>query len=83
MAIRLRLIRDSWVALCAARSMSKPGDIYLNDGQHHAVQAKVERDCHEMHGFDLPLKNEHADLAEIEESNNPNRDWWDKKYATK
>lgn len=81
MAIRLRLINNTWIAICAARSMPKEGDVYLDDGQHHAVHAKVERDIHEMFGHNLPLDDEHAELVEIEESNNPNRDWWDETYG--
>lgn len=81
MAIRLRHIQDrGWIALCAARSIEKEGDIYLDDGQHHALGSKFARDYHEMYEFDIPCRDEDLDLVEREESNNPNREEWDRRY---
>jgi hypothetical protein len=39
MAIRIRSVNGETVALCAARSIEKDGDIYLDDGQHHSLSA--------------------------------------------
>jgi len=45
MAMRLRRVRDlngEWVliAVCAALTEPKEGDVYLDDGQHHAIGMK-------------------------------------------
>ena len=79
--MRLRLIGETWIAICAARSVPKDGDLYIDDGQHHAVIAKAHRDEHSMFGTELTYKHEHEELVEIEESNNPNREWWDRTYG--
>ncbi len=61
MAIRIRKVklsraeiprgtRWSYVALCAARTNPEEGDIYLNDGMHHALTKKFEADFKKM-GF--------------------------------
>ena len=44
MAIRLRKINNITVALCAAATKPKEEDVYLDDGQHHALICKFERD---------------------------------------
>lgn len=82
MAIRIRQVDGRLVALCAARSMPKAGDIYLDDGAHHVLSNKFARDFNEMYGYDLAGIGEDADLVEREESNNPNRDWWDATYGS-
>jgi hypothetical protein len=51
MAIRLRKIENTYVALCAVESDAKVGDIYLDDNMHHALYTKFaidfnsERNC--------------------------------------
>jgi hypothetical protein len=40
MAIRIRIIDNKTVALCAAISEPKEGDIYLDDNIHHALSTK-------------------------------------------
>ena len=40
MAIRIRTITGRTVALCAARTHAKKGDIYLDDSVHHALSTK-------------------------------------------
>lgn len=82
MAIRLRVVDGVLIAICAARSVEKPGDIYLDDNAHHALGNKFSRDYHEMYAYDLPCRGVDADLVEQEESNNPARDEWDKVYGT-
>lgn len=40
MAIRIRTISGITVALCAAKTNIKEGDIYLDDSAHHALSTK-------------------------------------------
>ena len=82
MAIRLRKVGGVLIAICAARSVEKPGDIYLDDEAHHALGNKFARDYHEMYAYPLPCRNEDLELVEQEESNNPNRDDWERCYGT-
>lgn len=44
MAIRLRKVDGTWVALCAVESDPKEGDLYLDDGQHYALATKFAED---------------------------------------
>lgn len=74
MAIRLRRTRGGLVALCAARSVEYPGDVYLDDEQHMALARKFWMDYPEL-GIDC--EPEVRALTEREESNNPNRTDWD------
>jgi len=48
MAIRLRIVDGVRVALCAAKTKSEVGDIYLNDGWHYAISRKYWRDYDEI-----------------------------------
>ena len=50
MAIRLRKRDGGYIALCAAESEPRRGDIYLNDGMHTALTRKFEKDFVQM-GF--------------------------------
>lgn len=74
MSIRLRRIDGILVALCAARSVAKPGDTYLDDEQHYALASKFADDW-DRRTDDAKL------LRDAEESNNPNREWWDSVYG--
>ena len=75
MAIRIRRVDGAWVALCAARSVEKPGDVYLDDGLHYALAQKFWED------YGMPYDAEDRARRAIEESNNPNRDEWDRVYG--
>lgn len=44
MAIRIRKVNGELVALCAAKTMVRPGDIYLDDNAHHALYEKFYDD---------------------------------------
>ena len=60
MAIRIRVINGSTIAICAAKSEEKEGDVYLNDGVHHALTTKF--------GIDFMLEgfiNEHFSDNEV------------------
>ena len=83
MAIRIRVVNGQTIALCAARSVEKEGDIYLDDAVHNALSNKFARDYNEMFDTDLPGVYDDSELVEQEESNNPNRKWWDSFYGRK
>jgi len=48
MAIRIRKKDGGYVALCAAKSEPKRGDLYLDDNIHHALTKKFENDFKSM-----------------------------------
>lgn len=48
MAIRVRRVDDQLVALCAAKSSEREGDLYLDDGVHYALARKFWRDYEEV-----------------------------------
>jgi hypothetical protein len=81
MSIRVRHIDGVWTALCAARSMPQEGDVYLDDGQHHALALKFGQDFN-SEGL-WPLVEEAADNERraLAEANNPNRAWWESVYG--
>lgn len=54
MAIRLRTVNGVRVALCAAESDPLPGDVYLDDGDHHALSTKFGLDWRDMGFIDDP-----------------------------
>ena len=82
MAIRLRhLAERGWVALCAARSVEQPGDVYLDDDQHNALANKFARDFSDLCDQPLPGVYDDSAIVEREEDNNPNRAWWDEEYG--
>ena len=69
------------MALCAARSIEKDGDIYLDDTAHHALADKFMEDF-QSEGYDTkPFDDEAVELRAREESNNPARTWWDSVYG--
>lgn len=84
MAIRLRIVGGILVALCAARSVPKDGDVYLDDNFHHALNLKFRRDHASEDGLPLPYPElaEH-ELIDREESDNPNREWREQTYGSK
>lgn len=80
-SIRLRLVDGVLVALCAARSIEKPGDIYLDDGAHHALTLKFWEDFASEGSMNQPPPTRDAELRAQEESNNQNRESWDRTYG--
>jgi len=54
MAIRIRTVNEITVALCAVESDPQEGDIYLDDGAHHALSTKFGLDFHSMGYMDDP-----------------------------
>lgn len=83
MSIRLRQTKAGLVAICAARSVEKPGDIYLSDAAHHALSIKFDLDFAEMGLLPKSIYSDspEAKAMEAEESNNPARTWWDSVYG--
>lgn len=63
MAIRIRVVNGTTVALCAVESDKQPGDIYLDDGAHHALTTKFGLDWQSM-GFitDPPVDDRVAEI---------------------
>lgn len=43
MAIRIRTVDNQRVALCAAKTISVEGDVYLDDDDHYALMLKFAR----------------------------------------
>ncbi len=81
MSIRLRKVNGILIAFCAARSVEKPGDIYLDDNAHHALAEKFARDFYSEGSIVRVPDSREAALAEREESDNPNREEWEKLYT--
>lgn len=52
MAIRVRKIEGHLVALCAAKTQSKEGDVYLDDSIHHALFTKFAVDLEKADSAD-------------------------------
>lgn len=83
MAIRIRVIDGVTVALCAARSLPKDGDVYIDDAMHEALTHKffLDYDSFLCPGASDLVSDTEKELIEQEESNNPNRDTWDELYG--
>ncbi len=47
MAIRIRTVNGCTIALCAACTQPKDGDLYLDDAVHHALSTKFSLDWYE------------------------------------
>jgi hypothetical protein len=79
MSIRLRLTLDAgWVALCAARSVPMPGDVYLDDGHHWALAQKLWR---EYPACGIATDPAIDAATEREESDNANRADWERRFG--
>lgn len=52
MAMRLRIVGSTPVALCAAKTEAAEGDIYLDDRWHYAISQKYWRDYEEIEIID-------------------------------
>lgn len=58
MAIRIRKVDGHTIALCAACTEPKEGDLYLDDNIHHALSTKFGLDWYEEGQLDDPLVDE-------------------------
>lgn len=81
MSIRLRTLAGVRVALCAARSIPMPGDLHLDDADHHALAEKFAEDFTSEGTCVRSVDPVAAALRAREEDNNSNRDWWNGVYA--
>lgn len=84
MAIRLRKFNEyTWVALNALKSIPKDGDIYLDNALDYALSNKFTKEHNELWGCDIPSNETQAekDFVNQEESNNENRDEFDRRYG--
>ena len=52
MAIRIRQVKGYTVALCAAKTKAKKGDVYLDDNAHFALTNKFAWDWHKKEIID-------------------------------
>jgi len=52
MSIRIRTVNGVRIALCAAETVARDGDTYLDDADHYALAAKFARDW--KIGFEYP-----------------------------
>lgn len=57
MAIRIREIEGETVALCAAKTKAKKGDIYIDDATHHALTTKFAVDF-QSEGYEVGASDE-------------------------
>jgi len=59
MAMRIRIVNNKTVVLCAAQSDPKDGDIYLNDVIDHAIREKLVKDfiSEGLINDDIKMKN--------------------------
>lgn len=64
MAIRLRKIENTYVALCAVESDKKNGDIYLDDNMHHALATKFAIDFNSEGNYGIAFDEVVAELME-------------------
>lgn len=58
MAIRIRKVNGVTIALCAAETNPKPGDLYLDDTIHHALATKFGLDWHKEGFLEKSLADE-------------------------
>lgn len=63
MAIRLRIVHGEMVALCAAKSTARDGDIYLGDREHYALTCKFAR---EFEVWNDPIKDALTETQEAD-----------------
>lgn len=57
MAMRVRVVEGNIVALCAAEFPAEAGDLYIDDGQDHAIRTKLARDFNSERNYGIPECN--------------------------
>lgn len=67
MAIRIRKVGDTVVALCAVETDAEPDDLYLDDNIHHALMDKF---CHELLGYPRSPVAENQKIRDAEDELN-------------
>jgi hypothetical protein len=61
------MVNGQCVAVCAASSAAKAGDLYLDDMMHGALSTKFALDFNSMFDVRLPVDQEIVKLMEVEE----------------
>jgi hypothetical protein len=77
MSIRIRTVNGQVVALDAAKSAEKVGDIYIDDRTEKALLAKFGREHREAR---ILFAYDNLDLV-IKEENQSALDWWEEAYG--
>lgn len=85
MAVRLRKFnKHTWVALNALKSIPKEGDIFLDNDIDNALLNKFTREYNNIFSENRLPTNESLEEVEFvnrEESNNENREDWDRRFG--
>ena len=53
--MRIRMIKGKTVALCAAKTEARSGDLYIDDVMDHAIRRKLQADFI-REGLPLPIR---------------------------
>ena len=84
MAIRIRKVDGVTVALCAAETNKKRGDLYLDDNVHYALAAKF---CKDWQGrtidWQYPIQWEVMDSQKLRDAEEEIKKWTQKKQNRK
>lgn len=76
MSIRLRTVNGLRVALCAVESNARPGDLYLDDGDHYALAAKFRRDWYgQTNDFPYPQEWAAMDTQKVRDAAEESAKW--------
>jgi len=67
MAIRIRRVNGYTIALCAAETKPKEGDLYLDDSIHHALSTKFGLDWATMGFVEKSLADPMLERLMVEE----------------
>ena len=84
MAIRLRIVNNYPVALCAVESDPRERDIYLDDGMHAALSTKFAQDFNSMFGesmrYTLPVEPVISELMKTQKIRDAREEFakWDR-----
>ncbi len=71
MAMRLRKVHGIWIAMCAAKTIKKSDDVYIDDTQDHAIRAKISYD-NRLEGLNVPVLDKKLDeIMKLEENRAP------------
>lgn len=87
MAMRVRVVNGVVVAVCAATTPAKAGDLYIDDAQDHAIRSKLAQDWNSESGYGIPqyededalrAREEASGSAPAEKDDDPDR--WDQAH---
>lgn len=78
MAIRLRTVNGTRVALCAAETDPRPGDVYLDDAEHYALAAKFSRDWQGHPPVEYPAEWAAMDTQKLRDAREELEKWFER-----